>query len=149
MKKDGKSILGAKILHLTANGVEEIPMEYLGDKFVEETMRLYSEGKKAEQNAKATELQTITNKELMVFADILKRIKAYEDQIADTKEAIKAEMEKRNILTLDLDGVSISYIAPSKRKSFDSVKFKAEHGDLFNAYQKESAVKSSIRISVK
>lgn len=149
MKKDGKSILGAKILHITANGVEEIPMEYLGDKFVEETMRLYSEGKKAEEPAKTTELQTITNKELMVFADILKRIKAYEEQIADTKEAIKAEMEKRNILALDLDGVSISYIAPSKRKSFDSVKFKAEHGDLFNAYQKESAVKSSIRISVK
>lgn len=149
LKQAKKSVLGAKVVHLTQDGYEEIPLEYLGDEFVEETMRLYSEGKKAEEPAKTTELQTITTKELAVFADIVKRIKTLEEQISGTKEQIKAEMEKRNILSLDLDGVSISYVAPSKRKSFDSAKFKADHGDLFNAYQKESAVKSSIRISVK
>ena len=60
-----------------------------------------------------------------------------------------AEMEKRGILNLDLGNVSITYVAPTKRKTFDSTRFKAEHADLYGQYQKESDVKSSIRIKLK
>ena len=49
-QKMGLSVLGAKVLHLTEEGCEEIEIEYLGDEWVENTMRLYSEGKRAEEN---------------------------------------------------------------------------------------------------
>ena len=147
LKSAGKSVLGMKVLHLTENACDEIELEYLGDDFILETMKLYKEGKKAGKPT-TTELQTVSQKELAIFKDILCRIKTLENSIEPIKEAIKAEMEQRNILALDFGDVSISYIAPSKRKSFDSVRFKAEHSDLYNAYQKESTVKSSIRIKV-
>lgn len=148
LKQAGKSVLGAKILHLTADGCEEIPLEYLGDAFVEETMRLYSEGKKAQPAPITTELQTIEKSDLEYFADTLERIKVMEQNIESIKEAIRVEMEQRNILDLQIGNVKITYIAPTKRKSFDSTRFKAEHADLYKAYQKESAVNSSIRIKV-
>lgn len=147
LKSAGKSVLGMKVLHLTENACDEIELEYLGDDFILETMKLYKEGKKAETPT-TTELRTVSQKELAIFKDILCRIKTLENSIEPIKEAIKAEMEQRNILALDFGDVSISYIAPSKRKSFDSVRFKAEHSDLYAAYQKESTVKSSIRIKV-
>lgn len=148
LKQAGKSVLGAKILHLTADNCEEIPLEYLGDDFVEETMRLYSEGKKAQPAPITTELQTIEKSDLEYFADTLERIKIMEQNIDGIKEAIRVEMEQRNILDLQIGNVKITYVAPTKRKSFDSTRFKAEHSDLYAAYQKESAVNSSIRIKV-
>lgn len=147
-QKMGLSVLDQKVLHLTAEGCEEIPLEYLGDAFVEETMKLYSEGKKAQPAPLTTELQTVEKYDLQYFADTLERIKIMEQNIDGIKEAIKAEMESRNILDLQIGNVSITYVAPTKRKSFDSAKFKAEHADLYKAYQKESAVNSSIRIKV-
>lgn len=148
LKAEGKSVLGAKVLHLTADNCEEIPLEYLGDEFVENTMKLYAEGKKAQPAPITTELQTIEKSDLEYFADTLERIKVMEQNIESIKEAIRVEMEERNILSLKIGNIDIAYIAPHKSKKFDSTKFKAEHADLYKAYQKESDVKSSIRIKV-
>lgn len=134
------------VLHLTEFECEEIYLDSLGDDFVLETMKLYSEGKKAGQDN--TQLQTVSTEQLATFSAVLVQIKALEDQIAPTREAIKEEMESRGILNLKIGDVSVSYVAPSTRKTFDSTRFKADHADLFAAYQKESAVKSSIRIKV-
>lgn len=142
----GIGINKLKVLHLTENACEEIPLGYLGDDFVLETMKLYSEGKKAGQDN--TQLQTVSTEQLATFAAVLGQIKALEDQIAPTREAIKEEMESRGILNVQIGDVSVSYVAPATRKTFDSTRFKADHADLFAAYQKESAVKSSIRIKV-
>lgn len=142
----GIGINKLKVLHLTENACEEIPLGYLGDDFVLETMKLYSEGKKAGQDN--TQLQTVSTEQLATFAAVLGQIKALEDQIAPTREAIKEEMESRGILNVQIGDVSVSYVAPTTRKTFDSTRFKADHADLFAAYQKESAVKSSIRIKV-
>lgn len=147
LRQAGYNIEGMTVLHLTDEKCEPIVLEYLGDNFVIETMKLYSEGKKAERHN--TELATVSQKELSIFEDIVKRIKVLEESIAPIKDGIKAEMEKRNILSLTVGDIDICYIAPSKRKSFDSTKFKAEHSDLYQQYLKESEVKSSIRIKVK
>lgn len=142
----GIEIKQLKVLHLTENACEEIPLEYLGDDFVLETMKLYAEGKK--YAPEGTQLQTVSTEQLDVFAAVLGQIKALEDKIAPTREAIKEEMERRGILSLNIGNITVSYIAPSTRKTFDSTNFKADHADLFEKYQKESAVKSSIRIKV-
>lgn len=148
LKQAGKSVLGIKVLHLTADGCKEIPLEYLGDEFVLKTMALYSAGEKAEKPAPATELQTVDTAAIAKFAETVKQIKMLEEQTAAIKEAIKAEMESRKILNLQIGDLSISYVAPTVRKSFDSAKFKKEHADLWPLYQKESAVAGLIRIKV-
>lgn len=148
LKQAGKSVLGIKVLHLTADGCKEIPLEYLGDDFVLKTMALYSAGEKAEKTAPATELQTVDTAAIAKFAETVKQIKMLEEQTAAIKEAIKAEMESRNILNLQVGDVAISYVSPTVRKSFDSAKFKAEHSDLWPLYQKESKIAGSIRIKV-
>lgn len=147
-EKMGKTINQLKVLHLTETDCEEIPLEYLGDEFVLQTMKLYKEGKTADKPQANTQLQTVSMAELDRFAGIVKRIKTLEEHIEPVRQAIKAEMEKRNILNLQIGDINISYIAPTKRKSFDSKAFKADYGDLYEQYQKESAVKSSIRINV-
>ena len=138
-----------KVLHLTETSCKEIELPYLGDDFIEGTMKLFSEGKKATSSAFVNELQTVPNKEVEYFLYAVDQIATYEESIKAIKEAIKNEMEQRNILALKIGDIEISYIAPHKRKSFDSEKFKAEHSDLYNFYQKESTVKSSIRVKVK
>lgn len=148
LKQAGKSVLGMKVLHLTEDGCEEIPLEYLGDDFVEATMKLYKEGQTVNPSI-TTELQTIDKSDLEYLQYSLETIAKLEQNIDSIKEAIRIEMEQRNILNLKVGNVEISYIAPHKSKKFDSTKFKAEHADLYKAYQKETEVKSSIRMALK
>jgi len=147
LKQEGKSVLGLKVLHLTEEGCEVIPLDYLGDDFVEATMKMFKEGTKATP-AITTELQSVPKGDIEYFIYALDQIATFEKSIEPLREAIKKEMESRNILDLKLGDITITYIPPTKRKSFDSAKFKAEHADLYKAYQKESDVKSSIRIKV-
>lgn len=148
LKQAGKSVLGMKVLHLTEDGCEEIPLEYLGDDFVEATMKLYKEGQTVTPSI-TTELQTIDKSDLEYLQYSLETIAKLEQNIDSIKEALRIEMEQRNILNLKVGNVEISYIAPHKSKRFDSTKFKAEHADLYKAYQKETEVKSSIRMALK
>lgn len=148
-EKMGRTIKTLKVLHLTEDGCDEIMLEYLGDDFVLETMRMYSAGEKAEQPAPQTQLQTVPQNELDYVEYALKQIDAFEKQLEPLRTKIKTEMEQRGILSVTLGDVNISYVAAHKSKKFDSTKFKAEHAKMFALYQKESEVKSSIRITVK
>ena len=151
LKQQGKHLLGMKVLHLTANNCEEITLDYLGDDFVLETMKAYQAGKslKKEKEQPSSELQTVSQEELVKFASTVKQIKFYKELIKSVEDKIKAEMEARNILSLNIGDVLISYTAPTKRRDFNKAKFKAEHGDLYDAYITETPVSSSIKIKVK
>ncbi len=76
----------------------------------------------------------------------VKAIKAKEDEL---KQMILEEMEKKNIIKISTEDMTISYIAPSKRETFDSKRLKEENPDLYDLYVKLSDVKASIRIKVK
>lgn len=84
------------------------------------------------------------------IAEFERQIKLINEQEEALKEAIKAEMEAKGILKVeDTDnGMTITYIAPSCRETFDKKKFKAEKPDLYDEYVKLSPVKSSIRIKL-
>ena len=58
-------------------------------------------------------------------------------------------MESKGIIKVETEEITISYIAPTDRETFDSKRFKADHADLFDEYVKMSPVKSSVRIKVK
>ena len=99
----------------------------------------------------------IENGTSLLNADVSNKIAEFERQIKLLKEAedalkevIKAEMEARGILKVEdaINGMSITYIAPSHRETFDSKKFKADNPNLYDEYVKLSPVKSSIRIKL-
>ena len=84
------------------------------------------------------------------IADFERQIKFIEEQEKALKEAIKAEMEAKGILKVEdaTNGMTITYIAPSCRETFDSKKFKVDKPDMYDEYVKLSPVKSSIRIKL-
>lgn len=135
-----------KVVHIT-DKVAVINVDYLGDEWVENTVKIYYEGQKVE-NKPETSLQTVDEQTLAHFGNVLKQIAELEKSIEPIREQIKAEMEKRKILALKADNVSVTYVAPTKRETFDTKRFKAENVDLYKQYTKTSEVKSSIRIKV-
>lgn len=80
------------------------------------------------------------------FERIAKEIKAKEDEL---KKAILNEMESKQLIKLDTDNLTITYIAPTERESLDSKTLRAELPDIYDAYVKISPVKPSIRIKLK
>lgn len=84
------------------------------------------------------------------IAEFERQMKFIKEQEETLKEAIKTEMEAKGILKVkdEANGMSITYIAPTYRETFDSKKFKAENADLYDEYVKLSPVKSSIRIKL-
>lgn len=75
-----------------------------------------------------------------------KQIKKAEDEL---KKAVLAAMERHNVIKLDTDELSISYVAPTERETFDTKRFRAENPDTYDDYVKFSKVKPSVRVRLK
>lgn len=86
-----------------------------------------------------------------MIAEFERQMKFIKDQEDQLKEAIKAEMEARCIFKVEdeTNGMTISYIAPTTRETFDSKKFKKELPEIYDEYVNFTPVKSSIRIKLK
>lgn len=102
------------------------------------------------------DLITITNGVAVLDSDISSRIADFERKLKDIKEAedklkqgVLEEMQEKGILKIETEEMTISYIAPTDRETFDSKRFRAEHEDLFDEYVRMSPVKASVRIKVK
>ena len=76
----------------------------------------------------------------------IKDLKALQDSY---KENLLKEMEENNVLKVDTEELSISYVAPSTRETLDSKKLKEDLPDIYDLYVKFTDVKSSLRIKVK
>ena len=103
-----------------------------------------------------SELIKVDNGTVLLNEDVAKKIaefelqmKYYKAQEDELKAAILAEMEAKNIIKVDNDFLTISYVAPYDKETFDSKKLRAELPDIYDEYVKLSPVKSSIRIKVK
>lgn len=79
-----------------------------------------------------------------------------EQQIAELKksqEEMKSkliqEMAIRNIKKIETEKITITYIEPTTRETFDTKSFRTDHSDLYDEYARLSDVKASIRIGVK
>lgn len=97
------------------------------------------------ENNKAL-LEPQTASAIAEYEQTMKYLKEKEDAL---KTAILAEMEAKGIIKIDTPDMTISYIAPTDRETFDSKTFRKEHADLYDEYIKMTPVKSSIRIKVK
>lgn len=80
------------------------------------------------------------------FEDAMKKLNQAEDKL---KKEILSEMEEKNILKIENDTMTISYIGATGRETFNSKKFRADNPNLYDEYVTISPVKSSIRIKLK
>ena len=136
-----------KIVHVNGNNLEVINVDYLGDDFVEETMRLYSAGEVAEKPQ--YDLETVSQKDLALLEDTLFQIESLEKVADSIRAKIKEEMERRGILDLQIGKVKMTYVAGTIRQTFDSKKFREDDPDLYAVYLKDTVVKPSVRITIK
>lgn len=133
------------VIHLRNRDVTSYTLEYLGDKFVEDTLKAYQEGRTIIEE-KPKYLSTLDRRSVAKLERTLKKIATLEQEIKPIREKIKQEMEKRGITALELGNVSVTYVGPGKRKKFDTKRFKAENEDLYEKYAEEIDVESQIRI---
>ena len=143
----GYKIEQMTILHLSGENCTPYELKYLGDKFVEDTVKAYNEGRQIKETQKA--LANIDRRTVAKLERTLKKIALLEQEIKPIREKIKNEMETRGITAVELGDVSVTYVAPGKRKSLDTAKFKAEKPEIYEKYLKETTVDSSIRIKIK
>ena len=72
-------------------------------------------------------------------------------ELTEEYNAIKAEVMQKMIdnkdKSFDTGNVLITLVAPSTRETFDSKKFKAEHGDMYGDYVKTSTTKESLKLT--
>lgn len=84
-----------------------------------------------------------------VIAFWINEIKKIEKKQEEMYEQIKVQMEQRGIKKFENDFISITYVEPTKRDTFDSKGLKADNPELYAQYLKEIEVKSSVRIKAK
>lgn len=103
-----------------------------------------------------SELIKVDNGTVLLNKDVAEQIAAMELQIKyykaqqdELKAAILAEMEAKNIIKVDNDILTISYIASTDRETLDSKKLRADLPDIYDEYVKIQPVKASVRIKVK
>lgn len=98
----------------------------------------------------------VADNNTLIDGDFAKQIVAYEKAMKELKakyDEIKAklldEMEANNILKVDSDILTVSYIASTDRETFDSKRLREDMPDIYDEYVKITTVKPSVRIKVK
>ena len=80
---------------------------------------------------------------------LLKAADMIKEEVDNLKAAIMSEMEKKNIIKIDTEVLTVTYVAPTDRETLDSKAIKAELPDIYDTYCKLSPVKASLRVKVK
>jgi hypothetical protein len=147
------NLLGADAeLHILwlNDGLEDIMIDKIPDAEIE---RLFEAERKGEIYIAPSlvfpseSLAMIEDFERQIY-DFKTKTDAIEKKKNELLEGLKNAMESQKIKALDYRSISITYIAPSKRVTFDKKKFETEHPEMKGMYEKESNVKSSIRIKL-
>ena len=81
---------------------------------------------------------------------VIARMKEAEKLADEHKAILLAWMEKHGVLNIKGEGFTVSYVSPTTRKTFDAKKAQADFPALNDEqYYKTSAVKSSVKITLK
>ena len=103
---------------------------------------------KVEKNS--VSLQEEVVKKIIEIEEIAKYAKEAKEQLT---EALLKEMEEGNITKIEAvreDKVlTIKYVAPTDRETFDAKQLRSEDQDLYDKYVRITPVKASVRVSVK
>ena len=75
--------------------------------------------------------------------------KEVEQKQKELREAILKEMEEANVIKVETEELTITYVAPTFRESFRSKKFREENPFLYDKYVEITPVKASIKMKVR
>ena len=154
MEKMGYKIDVMRVVRIVGTGLSILNFEYLGDEWVEETMRVYASTKNGEKTKieqilpKETALEKVSASELNVLENTLLKIVELEKQAEAIKEKIKDEMGKRGIYSLNVGKVKMSYVAEHSSQRLDSKALKEQMPDVYFKFTKETKVKPSLRVTI-
>lgn len=132
----------------TCNVVEIQPIA------IEEIERLLECERNCELYQKKTlELDTASCEKIITIQQELKtldeRKKQLEQTESDLKKMLIEKMEETGVKSVDNDYFKITYIAPSTRETLDSARLKKEMPEIASQYAKTTAIKASVRITLK
>lgn len=109
----------------------------------------YFEGKTSE----ALPVEDVSSVAMMAaseLADIILAMDRMKKREAELREKLKAEMEAHGVLNIKGELFSITYVAPTTRRTFDTKKAQKAYPDLNgDEFYKVSEVSSSIKITTK
>lgn len=74
-------------------------------------------------------------------------VKNYEKQVSEWKDKLYEAMSDNDIKKLETPKLIITRVLPSTSTRFDSKRFKADHADLYDQYQKESTRKGYVKLT--
>lgn len=80
---------------------------------------------------------------------LLKAADKIKEEVDNLKAAIMSEMVKKNIIKIDTDVLTVTYVGATTKETLDSKAIKTELPDIYDTYAKISPVKASLRIKVK
>ena len=80
---------------------------------------------------------------------LTKRIKELTEELDAAKASVLENMEKDGCKSVDTGALLVTFVAPSKRESFDSKKFKEENAELYGKYIKASETKASLKVTIR
>lgn len=90
----------------------------------------------------------ITENETLLYT-LAKRIHELTDEYDTVKLQVQHEMSEHGDKSFDTGKMLITLTPPGTRSSFDAKKFKQDHEDLYNEYEKVSKTKESLRITIR
>jgi regulator of replication initiation timing len=103
-----------------------------------------------------TEFQSTSTEIAKVEQSISEQVAEFQTKLATLRQKdtelrakIKEAMEANNVKKFENEFVSLTYVAPTTRKTFDSKKFQEVEPEIYNKYLKESKVSSSLRLKIK
>ena len=129
--------------------VVDIPLKPL-----EEVERLFECERKGEIYKQSEIIER--NGDLATLANVERYIKEIEvvkkhaeEKAAELRQRLMAVMEEKGMLSFESDEIKLTYVAPTTRQSIDSTRLKKELPEIAAQYTKESAVKASLRVTIK
>lgn len=76
--------------------------------------------------------------------------KQYEAEVNEMKAQLLELMKTNGVKKFEIDGqLSVAYVEPTERVSLDTKKIQTNHPELYEMYLKKSAVKESLKITLK
>jgi len=83
-----------------------------------------------------------------LLAEFERQVEAIKAKQAELKQRILEEMESKGIVSIKSPDLTISYVAPYTKETFDSKTFRKDHPDLYDEYVNISLCKASVRMKV-
>lgn len=86
---------------------------------------------------------------IQAMTNILKAKAKLEEQEKEIRKQFTTAMDAYGVKSFDNGLLKVTFVPATSRKGLDSKKLQKEHPEIYDAYQKETPVKASVRISLK